>query len=727
MVSRVKYTLSNLFGYRLLLCIVGHSSPTKIEITAGAFWRKLSTTVNYEATIPLVYETQWFEHEGNGNEGKKFKGICNQDNDTGSNKINKIECIIIKSLELLENAFEAEFDSLQNAWSTTFLKIYTADEEPDNVRSKRSLDFLGEGLSWCCGVATQHKLDSLTMNENEVREIVSKLNTGLSQSITKITENSKKFIEYENAIRTSFNITETRIHKIEDFINNLKNEILENENKEHSLLLSMLYRQSQNLNHNVHIVRAMRRQGIINSCRQHQLPIAILNPSILSHDLRKLEKELNDNNQGLAIGISQISKYYQLPLCDCTFLEDKVVIHLRVPINKKNISWELFELITTPFRWNEQTCVIEHDTVFLAATKNFQNYETQVRQISGSVLRHCNPYHDKLCYIPRFSGDTVRGPDCAKKLFKGATVDELNYHCPMRCHKSNSLIISEIAEETYILTHPKPITEIKCPNETTILQEKIYTSQGAVKIRIPCNCELVIKNEQLIPKRFPCPQLIPLEMSITHIIPAAWSNLKSYILNPLTEHQPQYLNITESLNTNWTMNIPHLNITTTSDTIREITKDIGKKIEYLYPSEYGMQSDTIFLIWNSVLSGCIAFIIFKQRNPLTLIPNIVGTARASGSNSPVEHDLLFGTLCILLIAFIVYLLVRCLINWRNTLKRTESQGRRNSLKLQEQPNPSKRESENEYVIEVEKKQMSRIKTGQSIACTLRILDDDSDE
>lgn len=640
-----------------------------------------------------------------------------------------IGCQIINNLDLLENAFESEFESLQRTWSTKTLRNFTTDKTTYGFRNKRSLDFLGEGLSWCCGVATQHKLDSLIMNENELADMIDKLNEGVSESIRTVSENSKRFSEYEESIKMSFNITESRIHKLENFIDNFKNTIIQQQGDEQTLILSILNRQLQNLIHNVQIVRALRRQGIINSCRQHQVPIAILTPPILLHDLKSLEDQIGVFDQELAIGTSEIAKYYQLPLCDCAFYGNKMIINIRVPVNQKSHSWELLELLTVPFRWDNQTCVIEHNPIFLAVARNSKTFDTQIRQISGSGLRHCKPYQDKLCYIPRFSADSVQGPECAKKLYNGATVEQLNYHCPMRCHKSNSLIISEIAEETYIITHPKPKTEIKCQNKITKLPESFYTSPGAIKVTIPCNCELISNDEEIIPKRFPCPGSAPPDSVITHIIPAAWSNLKSFILKPNKDNQPQYLKLSESLNKNWTLNIPHLNLTSTSDTVEEISENIRKKIKNIYSNTYGLHSDSIFLIWNALISICLVYILFKLNHPLTIVPNVVQTVRANDSKTPIEHDIFFGILCILLVSFISYLLVRLSLSWTKDKRQVERQITLNSLRENDNNeftlrNSSPKNFKKMLSVTDENFKMENLKPGQNIACSLHILDDE---
>lgn len=80
-------------------------------MTAGAFWRALPDVVAYEATVPLVYESQWYEPSKV--EPQKQNLTCNL-------KMTK-ECILINELENLQNTYKKEFQNLEESWSPRFL------------------------------------------------------------------------------------------------------------------------------------------------------------------------------------------------------------------------------------------------------------------------------------------------------------------------------------------------------------------------------------------------------------------------------------------------------------------------------------------------------------------------------------------------------------------------------------------------------------------------------
>lgn len=169
-----------------------------VEITAGAFWRPLPSTTNYEATIPLVYDTPWYQNTIKTN--SEFTENC-----VNLSNIN-LQCRLSHNLNLVESAFEDEFNIWENSWSPNITKNNYNNKL--KKREKRALDFLGDGLAWCCGVATQEKLDSVISNENELQEVIDKLQKGLSTTLTDISQQSKQFSLYEQSVSKAFSTTE---------------------------------------------------------------------------------------------------------------------------------------------------------------------------------------------------------------------------------------------------------------------------------------------------------------------------------------------------------------------------------------------------------------------------------------------------------------------------------------------------------------------------------------
>jgi hypothetical protein len=89
-------------------------------------------------------------------------------------------------------------------------------------------------------------------------------------------------------------------------------------------------------------------------------------------------------------------------------------------------------------------------------------------------------------------------------MYTGATVDELNSHCAFRCHESQALIISEVQDDVYVITHPQPMMLIQCGKSTQDIITSALGKPGALQVHLPCNCQLRLKEDVVIPTRYPC-------------------------------------------------------------------------------------------------------------------------------------------------------------------------------------------------------------------------------
>ena len=321
--------------------------------------------------------------------------------------------------------------------------------------------------------------------------------------------------------------------------------------------------------------------------------------------------------------------------------------------------------MSTPFAWYNQTCSIQHQTLYLAVSESTLTGTNFIKQISGTALHQCKPYENKLCYLPRFAADTAHGPGCAKILYVGSSISEINQHCPLHCITSQLVSISEIAHDTFVITHPQPDLTITCKNHKTLLPNTFYSTPGALKLKLPCYCRLSSPTYDLIPERYPCPENQPLNLRMHHIIPAAWSHLKSFMLQPTNpHHEILFANISENLNSNWTLDMPHLNLTTTTATVKEILSQINTPT-VSYADTYGFHGDSLLLLWNILLSIAVLYLLFHSRLPaLTVIPQ---AAPVNATDKVTHHhDTLFGLLISGIIICVIYFIFRYLLSRRRS-------------------------------------------------------------
>ena len=569
-------------------------------MSAGAFWRPLVETLNYEATIPIKYTMAWFKPQTNSTGTSKQ---CSGDHN----------CELATAMHQLMEAVDGELEPQESEEGWQLF-------EDQQHREKRSLDFLGEGLAWCCGVATQHKLDSLHMEERALQKKLRQLEGGLSENIKTLSQNSVEFKKYTDQVGEAFKSTERRIKEMEKAITNFRNKT----NEWEGFFGTLIENQFQNTRRIVTMWRALEQRDVKLSCRQHQIPEKVLRPQLFQANLMELQKELIKAGHDLAIAVTDIHRYYQLPITDCVISGNNITLVVRVPIVQQGIRWSLFELITAPFSWYNQSCRIEYSTLFLAVAEapyTRHRRHNLYRQISGLGLHQCRPHSDKLCFLPRFGEDKLHGPTCARKLYEGATVEELSYHCPMKCHASTSLTITEVEEDLFIITNLKVGAYISCPSSNKTLTE-FGSLLGALKIKLHCQCALVYLHDVIIPRRFPCLDTIP-RIHVNHIIPAAWSNLKSFILNPIHTHSlPSYNNFSECINPNWSLTIPHLNLTSPNKLLQNFVANIPESPQiFSFADSYGVHTSATLVVWNLILTVLLIYIFWKSNHPAIASPN----------------------------------------------------------------------------------------------------------
>lgn len=608
------------------------SSCVPVKITSGAYWKTLPDTLAYEATIPLTYTTKWHQ--------TLFEASLTRSVNCG--KRQKPFCELGDPLRSLISQARQQILSIDTAIDPSSYNYMIST----TGRTKRALDFLGDGLSWCCGVATQHKLDSLVIDENKLRTKLEKVYAGLKSVFHQITSDSQAFKDYSQEVAQNFATIRDRFKVITN-IQNEEGETLYNLTSElegnSQYLLNLFFLHLQN---SIATTHTLRKSQIMQDCRAHMIPNLIVTPKVLRSDLKRLTKILHDSDQDLAIPLQDVSKYYKLPLCDCAVSDSEITVHIRIPIAQKDTTWKLYELLTTPFAWNNETCVVMHDAMYLAVPEVSSAVDSSppMRPVAGSGLHNCKPYEHRLCYVPRFSADNTYGPQCAFSMYRGASVEELAKACAFRCHSSKALVISEVREDVYVITHPRPNTSLVCDSKIEPLPDSVLNQPGALQITLPCHCSLTIGNQSIIPRRFPCtPESAP-RKGILHVLPATWSNLKSLHLEPLdVRSHPIFHNLSACLNHNWTLTVPHLNLST--DYLKtDLTSQLSESLDNLeeITSHLSTHSDRLLVFWNVLLSLSIIYLVRRNRIlALSLELLKVKTTTAKGTDGLKAADKTF--------------------------------------------------------------------------------------
>lgn len=254
---------------------------------------------------------------------------------------------------------------LQDIESTLqdFVDSYSLRNSTTSLRKKRALDSIGNFLNWCCSTATDGELHELTSNEEMVNHHLNSL-----QEIEKL--------DHEDLIKTSSQLTDfsTNVTKIlnsvhttlDKFQNSFK---FGNKNIDtlYSNVLSLSLRTNIFLYKHIYISRF---EEIHTHCKNHLIPQSLVPSKTLLLDLANLNDKLKPINYTLAIPLSELHQYYNIPLLSCISTPSNTILNVRIPVKSIRKSWTLYRYLPIPLAWKNQTCSLAHEDLILARSNS---------------------------------------------------------------------------------------------------------------------------------------------------------------------------------------------------------------------------------------------------------------------------------------------------------------------------------------------------------------------
>src|SRR3978361_798565 len=170
------------------------------------------------------------------------------------------------------------------------------------------------------------------MQEESVKKQMLRINSGLEASLKAIAENSEHFAELNEQNAKTFADTENKLKEMQRVVNKLQNNTVRNQNEMWNLIWILLdFQTADNLKF-VQLVRQFKKRDIINACNHNLIPVAVIEPTVLYNDLLTLKKQLIARGQDLAIPAKDLSRLYQIPICDCTLSHSNILIHIKIPV-----------------------------------------------------------------------------------------------------------------------------------------------------------------------------------------------------------------------------------------------------------------------------------------------------------------------------------------------------------------------------------------------------------
>ena len=574
--------------------------------------------------------------------------------------------------EVTPPADENDNTTLINITSATTVKSTSTKNTPYigtalgwTARSRREVKphhstFLG----WCCGAIDETTFSELATEQQVLKEQVNRLTSGLQNSLKSIFSQTPVFSAFEKDIKGTIDDMHQYMRRIETAEQEQFTRISGKEDATHTNLIGLYSLIHRLTRRTAKVAQLLSNQETLASCRQHQIPAAVLPPDVLYKDLQRLEETLRAEGHQLAIPIDRLGRYYKLSLCDCAFSQGNITLHLRIPIIRENQHWTLMELVLVPFAWNNQKCILQNPPLFLAVSQDPTNPHIPaiVRPITGLSIHECKPHRDRMCYVSRFSPSVnEHGTDCARVLYEGSTFQEISQVCSFRCISSTAMSITEIAENVFMLTHPLQDMRITCPNHVQLISNSTVHKPGAIQMLVPCECKLETTNLVIIPRRFPCGSRNE-KLQITHVIPSQWCTPTTLRLDPrsLHIHPLEYTNYTEVLDQQWNVRIPHLNLTAQTDlsktlgdvrTVLASTQAFGEGLS----ASFTYHGDLMQTIWNILLTLTVMY-LFARLHGVTTIMAYFGMTRAETKIVANHYDHVYIIVMLFVCLFILFIL-----------------------------------------------------------------------
>jgi len=468
-------------------------------------------------------------------------------------------------------------------------EIQKFEIQENAVRVKRSLDFVGDFSSWCCGIATVKSLDDMYLTEAKMESLAKTMEK-------QIIHGSKEFMKATKLLNSySVSLNET-IENLEDHWNSDFARLLDTERK----LASVVQGNSlalMNLAKGWHdSTVSLIWNKILSDCENNLLSRFLVPPKMLSDDIQKFNETLKLDKQRLAITKENFGRYYHLPLAICSFTEHRLMIFVKIPVRQEASLYEVIQISTIPFQYQEKTCIIQLDTEIVVKNQG------QLIALVGQAEKHCKVKENGLCFIPRFTQKPMLNSNCLETMFsEKATVNLLNKHCQFKCSEAmpEKTILTQITGEKFAVINPNETLQVRCRNQREMTVPALKTA-GVFEIQVPCGCTLMgIK--VYITLSYPCD--MTKDVSIHHVIPASWSNLGSAVTND----QAVFMNMTEVFNPNWHVNMPGLNLTVENmDPIEEFPE---LKIPHVH--QVATHASFISIFWMMSLTGWVIYLTLK--------------------------------------------------------------------------------------------------------------------
>lgn len=277
----------------------------------------------------------------------------------------------------------------------------------------------------------------------------------------------------------------------------------------------------------------------IQDCNAQLIPHSLISSQRFEEKLDEMSKHGRFMfNYEFSVPMNLMSKYYNLPIADCTYTNDSYVVRIQIPvksIGRPELSQRAYRLVTlkpVPFMYRTRVCNVVVDSE--------QKYAVDVL---NSVTYRTNCKSNELCFNP--TTFAYRFIDFCATALINENFKEVIAYCPFECRKLGRMSderhggVLRVGTDKFIVTGPGVTGMINCqfegesspPSSASATHEssqaptepKLDQSQfeiendGAVEVTLPCHCTMTVFSKRFYPSntRHTCGT----ETKITYLTP----------------------------------------------------------------------------------------------------------------------------------------------------------------------------------------------------------------
>lgn len=234
------------------------------------------------------------------------------------------------------------------------------------------------------------------------------------------------------------------------------------------------------------------------SLHQGRLTHHLVPPADIHHGLNKIQNKLSEINNGFRLLHSKnIEFYYAQHLSSFQYTKREIFIQLYVPVSKQISHFNVYHLnvISTPIQTNQPSAIgytkLDIPKIIFAVTQNGEVY----LEISPEEFDECDDrFYVITCPNPKKRFQRPHHT-CVSALYFNDH-EQIKAQCKFNIYPHDKIPIQAYPLDAgqYLITSPSSNMISNCKNEPP-RQQKLCSF---CRIRIPCNCEVIINGMVLL-------------------------------------------------------------------------------------------------------------------------------------------------------------------------------------------------------------------------------------